>query len=297
MIFSIQASTNDGTGGGENGNFSDRLNYPHGGPFGCCGFHQPSQNLVNAYKTGANGLPLADFNSTELDPANDNVDPRLDFTVGRDNVPYYDWGTHDPSWIRSRGYAGPFSPKKFIYDKNSGAGSAVGWSNFQLSSVNIPIIRYADVLLMLAECEVELNNLERARELVNMVRTRASNCAQGTGAAPVGIDDAAINWAKYKVSTYDNAWTDQAAARAAVRTERRLELALEGHRFFDLRRWGFDYAKQVIGDYVAVEKTRRAYLAQTVDFQQKHMLFPIPAIQITLSQKDGVPQLKQNPGW
>jgi starch-binding outer membrane protein, SusD/RagB family len=296
MIFSIQASANDGSGGGENGNFADRLNYPHGGPFGCCGFHQPSQNLVNAFKVDANGLPKADFNATELDPATDNVDPRLDFTVGRDDVPYHDWGLHAPSWIRSRSYAGPYSPKKLIYDKNSGAGSAVGWSNFQLSALNIPIIRYSDVLLMLAECEVELNNLERARELVNIVRARAAGCGQGPS-SPVDIADPSITWAKYKVGTYTAAWTDQAAARAAVRMERRVELAMEGHRFFDLRRWGFDYASKTLKEYVAVEKTRRQYLAQAVEFQQKHMLYPIPQIQIILSQKDGTAQLKQNPGW
>lgn len=296
MIFSIQASTNDGTSEGQNGNFSDRLTYPHGGPFGCCGFHQPSQNLVNAYKVDVNGLPVPNFNDTELNPAADFVDPRLDFTVGRDDVPYHDWGIHAPSWIRSRSYAGPYSPKKIIYDKNSGAASAVGWSNFQLSALNIPIIRYSDVLLMLAECEVELNNLERARALVNMVRERAAGCGQGPS-SPVDIADPNITWAKYKVGTYTAVWSNQAAAREAVRTERRLELALEGHRFFDLRRWGFDYAKKVLGDYVAVEKTRRPYLAQSVEFQQKHMLYPLPAIQITLSQKDGAAQLKQNPGW
>ena len=79
--------------------------------------------------------------------------------------------------------------------------------------------------------------------------------------------------------------------------ERRVELAMEGHRFFDLRRWGFDYASKTINEYLAVEKTRRQYLAQGVEFQQKHMLYPIPQIQIILSQKDGAAQLKQNPGW
>jgi starch-binding outer membrane protein, SusD/RagB family len=297
MIFSIQASTNDGTGGGENGNFSDRLNYPHGGPFGCCGFHQPSQNLVNAFKVDANGLPMANFNDVEYNQATDFVDPRLDFTVGRDDVPFYDWGNHAANWIRSRSYAGPYSPKKFIYDKASGAGSSVGWSNFQLSALNIPIIRYSDVLLMLAECEVELNNLERARELVNLVRARAGACSQGAGVVSADISDPTITWAKYKVNTYSDAWSNQDAAREAVRMERRVELAMEGHRFFDLRRYGFDYAKRTLDQYGAVEKTRRPYIAQQINFEQKHMLFPLPEIQITLSQKAGAATLKQNPGW
>lgn len=295
MILSAQASVNDGTGGGENGNFADRLNFPHGGsPFGCCGFHQPSQNLVNAHKVDATtGLPLFDtFNDSDVELSTP-VDPRLDWTVGRDDVPYLNWGLHAPSWIRSRAWAGPFSPKKFSgYD---GQQSSVGWSNIQLSPVNIPILRYADVLLMLAEAEVELGSLERARELVNLVRARAGNCAQGPDGSIVPIDDAGITWATYKVNTYDEAWTDKTAATAAVRMERRLELALEGHRFFDLKRWGV--AQEVLNAYFDVEKTKRTYMTATTGYEPRHDLFPIPSAQVELSKKDGVAQLVQNTGW
>ncbi len=294
MIFSIQASVNDGTSEGQNGNFADRLNFPHGGsPFGCCGFHQPSQNLVNAHRVDANGLPLLDtFNDADLD-STETTDPRLDWTVGRDNVPYLDWGTHGPTWIRARAWAGPYSPKKFTHA--NGEQSSVGWSNIQLSPVNIPIIRYADVLLMLAECEVELNNLERARELVNMIRMRAGNCAQGGSGGPVVIDDASITWATYDVQPYNDAWTDQAVARKAVRMERRLELALEGHRFFDLRRWGT--AKEVLNAYFAVEETKRSYMTATNGYEDRHDLMPLPTVQIELSKVEGSAQLIQNPGY
>lgn len=294
MIFSIQSSVNDGTSEGQNGNFADRLNNPHGGsPFGCCGFHQPSQNLVNANKTDANGLPITDFNSSDV-TLTDNVDPRLDWTVGRDGVPYLEWGTHAPEWIRSRSWAGPYSPKKFA--PNAGELSSVGWSNLQLNSVNRPIIRYADVLLMLAETEVEVGSLERARELVNMIRKRAGACAQGAdGGTTNNINDPKITWATYKVGTYDAPFSSKEAARAAVRTERRLELALEGHRFFDLKRWGV--AKQVLNDYLSVESSKRTYLKDATPFSDKHNLYPIPSVQIELSKKDGVAQLKQNPGY
>ncbi|MEL6590448.1 MAG: RagB/SusD family nutrient uptake outer membrane protein [Bacteroidota bacterium] len=294
MIFSIQASVNDGTSEGQNGNFADRLNFPHGGsPFGCCGFHQPSQNLVNAHRVDANGLPLLDsFNDADLGDT-EPTDPRLDWTVGRDNVPFLDWGTHEPSWIRSRAWAGPYSPKKFTHA--NGQESSVGWSNIQLSPVNIPIIRYADVLLMLAECEVELNNLERARELVNLIRARAANCAQGAEGDPVAIDDAGITWATYSIGTYDSPWTDQAVARQAVRMERRLEMALEGHRFFDLRRWGV--AKEVLNAYFAVEETKRTYMTATTGYEDRHDLMPLPTVQIELSKVDGNAQLQQNPGY
>ena len=294
MVFSIQASVNDGTGGGENGNFADRLTFPHGGsPFGCCGFHQPSQNLVNFHKVDDSGLPIGDnFNEADV-TTDDLVDPRLDWTIGRDGVPFLDHGTHEPAWIRNRAFAGPYSVKKFIYA--AGEESTVGWSNKQLNAVNIPIIRYADVLLMLAECEVESGSLERARELVNMIRARAGACAQGPDGGVTSIDDPGITWANYRVGTYDEPWTDQAAARKAVRTERRLEMAMEGHRFFDLKRWGV--AEQVINDYLAVEKTRRNYLESTGGMEARHNLFPIPFTQIQLSAVDGTPMLTQNPGY
>ncbi|RMG23239.1 MAG: RagB/SusD family nutrient uptake outer membrane protein [Bacteroidetes bacterium] len=301
-VLAYQASSNDGDGGGANGNRNDRLNFPHGGsPFGCCGFHQPSQNLVNAFKVDADGLPLLDgsWNNSDL-TADDFVDPRLDWTVGRDGVPFLDWGPHAPGWIRDRAWAGPYSPKKNIYEKASGAGSTVGWASYQLHSMNLHLLRYADVILMLAEAEVAVGTLERARELVNMVRSRAGACAQGPDGVAIEttIDDPAITWAKYKVSTYPAghaAFASQASARDAVRMERRLELAMEGHRFFDLRRWGI--AKEVLNNYIAVEKTRRNYLTGASPYEDRHNLYPLPTVQIELSTVDGELRLVQNPGW
>ena len=298
-ILAYQASTNDGDPNGENGNRNDRLNFPHGGsPFGCCGFHQPSQNLVNAHKVDASGLPFLDgsFNDSDVELATP-VDPRLDWNVGRDDVPFLDWGLHTPNWIRDRAYAGPYSPKKHIYEQESGARSSVGWNNAHLSSQNAHLLRYADLLLLLAEAEVELNNLERAREIVNEIRTRAGNCAQGPEAGPieVAIDDPSITWATYQVGTYDDPWTDQATARAAVRMERRLELAMEGHRFFDLRRWGI--ATDVLNSYIAEEQTKRQYLTAAAPYTDRHNFYPIPSVQIELSTVDGEQRLTQNPGW
>ncbi len=298
-VLAYQASTNDGDPGGENANRNDRLNFPHSGsPFGCCGFHQPSQNLVNAFKVDGDGLPLLDgsFNDSELTSA-DAVDPRLDWTVGRDDVPFLDWGLHAPGWIRAREWAGPFSPKKNIYEQASGARSSVGWNNAHLHSMNMHIYRYAEVMLLLAEAEVEAGSLEVARGLVNQIRTRAGACAQGPDgvAVEVPIDDPGITWATYSVGTYDAAWTDQAVARDAVRMENRLELAMEGHRFFNLRRWGI--AADVLNDYIAVEQTRRNYLTASNTFEGRHSLYPLPTVQIELSTVDGEGRLVQNPGW
>ncbi len=305
-IFAYQASANDGETNGNNANYGERLNFPHSGsPFGCCGFHQPSQNLVNYYRVDGAGLPLAlsdpnwnsnnaNFTSTNLAP----VDPRLDWTVGRDGVPYKDWGPHAAGWIRAPAYGGPYSPKKNAHEKASGAESSVGWVPTQLNSVNIHIFRYADLLLLLAEAEVEAGVVENARTIVNEIRTRAGKTAQGPGtdraSIAVPINDARITWATYRIGLYTTPWT-QAEGRERVRAERRLELAMEGQRFFDLERWGI--AAATLNAYVAVEKNRRLYLAGAEAFTARHRYYPIPAIQIELSKANGQNTLTQNPGW
>lgn len=295
MIFSTQASVNDGNPEGDNANFSNRLANPHGGsPIGCCGFHQPTQNLVNAYRVDANGLPLLD-NSFDNNPtAEEAVDPRLDWVAGRDGIPFLNWGTHEPSWVRDRGYSSEYNIKKF--SEANGESSNVGWVNTQLSPINVPLIRYADVILMLAEIDVENNMLEAARTKVNMIRARAGNCAQGEGIDPVAIDDPTTS-ATYAVGEYTEAWTDQNAAREAVRLERRLELALEGHRFYDLRRYGTDYMINTMEDYFTVEQTRRPFLQAHQPVQARHVRYPIPTAAIQLSVVDGVPTLRQNDGY
>jgi hypothetical protein len=308
-ILAYQASANDGEPNGDNANYGERLNFPHSGsPLGCCGFHQPSQNLVNFYAVDAAGLPRAlsdpnwnanEANVTAAVTATSPVDPRLDWTVGRDGVPYKDWGAHAPSWIRAPGYGGPYSPKKNVHEKSSGAQSTVGWFPAQLNSVRIHIFRYADLLLMLAEAEVEAGSLENARTIVNQVRTRAGVRAQGPGTdkatIAVPINSPSITWAQYRVGLYTAPFASQAAARNAVRFERRLELAMEGQRFFDLRRWGV--AQEVLNGYLTRERTRRPYLQAASPVDARHNLYPIPNTQIQLSRVDGQDRLKQNPGW
>ena len=296
MIFSAQASANDGDPNGDNANFSQRLANPHGGsPIGCCGFHQPTQSLVNAYRVTADGLPLNENTSTSNPTADDPIDPRLDWIAGRDGVPYLDWGTHEASWIRDRGYSSEYSPKKFIQAVNES--SNVGWVNTQLSPINVPIIRYSDVVLMLAEIDVENNNLDDARAKVNMIRERAGNCAQGADQFGVPLDDASTGHANYVVSTYDDSWSDQEDAREAVRLERRLELAMEGHRFFDLKRYGQDYMITTMTRHFNVEKDRRPFIQAFEAPAPYHMNYPIPTSAIQLSLVDGTPTLRQNTGY
>lgn len=349
-IFAYEASVNDGNGDGENSNFGERLNFPSAGsPFGCCGFNQPSQNLVNYFQVDANGLPLALSNTTTWNANSNNfnasnstvaVDPRIDWTVGRDNVPFKDWGLHGAGWVRSIPHGGFYSAKKNTHEAASGAQSNVGWTNTQLNSVNIHIYRYADLLLMLAEAEVEAGSLANAQAIVNQIRTRAGVKVQGCGLPTdskaaaaevavyptcaghpemaVAINDPSIKWANYQIGTYPAGsaqFATPASARDAVRAERRIELAMEGQRMFDLRRWGIadvtlnGYALDGIGG--GVEKNRLskipipgdtvAYVQQFTSAERyvkgKHDLYPIPDTQIQLSKVGGTSALTQNPGW
>ncbi len=323
-ILTYEASVNDGEPGGNNSNYGERLNFPYSGsPFKCCGFHQPSQDLVNYYAVDANGLPAAlsnpNWNANNADFAGGTmtpVDPRLDWTVGRDNTPFKDWGLPDPTWNRDRSYSGPYSPKKNAHEQASvgTSQSTVGWEPPQLNAVKMHIFRYADMLLLLAEAEVEAGSPENARIIVNQIRTRAANAVQGCGSADastlklypackgdtrlaVPIGDPSITWANYKVGLYPaGSFSDQTYARNAVRAERRLELAMEGQRFFDLKRWGT--YQQTLTDYVAAERVRfPAYFAGAAPVTPRYQFYPIPSAQIELSKVGSAPALKQNPGW
>jgi len=300
-IFEVEYSVNDGAAGGENGNIGSTLNYPYGGGAftTCCGFFQPSVNLVNAFKTDANGLPLLDtFNNTDLPndqgiestapftPYAGPLDPRLDWTVGRRGIPYLDWGVHPgKAYVRDQTYGGPYSPKKHVSAKADPSFA----SNNRLNANNFRMIRYAQVLLWLAEIETEIGSLDKARGYVNQIRARAAKPegfvknADGTPAA------------NYVIKEYSTPWADQAFARKAVRFEERLELGMEGNRRFDLVRWGV--AAETMNAYYAVEGTKRAYLKGSQFVKGKHEYFPIPVQEILNSQVAGKTTLVQNNGY
>jgi len=302
-LFSVQMSLSN-SDQARNSNWLNQLANPVGGGFGCCGFHQPKQNLVNAFHTDAAGLPLLgtdkwldDSNNSDVDFKTQNVDP------------YWDWAVHDKTFIRSRTYSGPYSPKKMQPYSTSPIVSG-GWNGASNNGVNVPVIRLADVILLLAEAKVELNKLDEARVLVNKVRARAGNCAQGGfthGAAEkvitYNLSDPAITWATYKVGQYPPTWTDQVMARKAVRFERRLELAMEGHRLFDIRRWDDQepgYFKKIIDTAYGIEKARGktgGYYVDAVPVGSQHRWYPFPFIEVQLSTENGKPTLTQNPGF
>lgn len=319
-IFAFQASSQDGSPDASNSNYGERLNFPYApSHFQCCGFDPPSLNLVNFFKTdAATGLPLAVTSPTTWntgdnpvvagDPA--PVDPRLDWTVGRDGVPFKDWGLYSVSWVRDVANGGPYMPKKIIHEKGSGQEANVGWQPQQQSSINMHIYRYADMLLMLAEADVETNNLAGALTIVNQIRTRAGVTAQGPGNTradmAIPINDPRITWATYRIGLYP-AFPDANYARQAVQIERRLELAMEGQRLFDLRRYG--NAAAVINGYLTGtgpapwgsnggrEDARRTYKKSAEAYAARHRWYAIPQDQIDISKVGGQETLKQNPGW
>jgi hypothetical protein len=322
-VFAAQTSVKDNSsvdwGGDPNGNYGDILNFPYtGGPGACCGFYNPSQDLANAFKTDAAGLPLIDtyFQGNAVSaqttlpaagaPYVGNVDPRIDFTMGRPGIPYLDWGVHPgEAWIRNPVNDGNKSPKKNVYaDSQKDAFTDVGsayWGPTELVANNVNIIRFADVLLWAAECAVEANDLATATNYVNLLRTRAANptywvyknSAYDAASATYAVQTTPAD--TYKVSPYPATFASQDAARKAVRFERRLELGMEGQRFFDLVRWGI--AAETVNTFIAREKILRPLKANAVFTAGKHELMPIPQNEIDNMNSDGTTRLEQNPGY
>ena len=304
-IFEVQYAISSASGDASNRGIG--LAHPYTDPWGCCGFYQASQNLVNAYKT-ENGLPMLDtFNDANVSFATDpgttlstytgTLDPRLDHSVGRPGILYKGFKIYQTDFVRDLSYAGPYFSMKHVAEPEAfGQG---GWGN--LSANNYRIMRLDMIYLWLAEAEVELGDLERARTLVNEIRTRAANPEGFVPLATQGTDrndftiEAGTPAANYDIATYDAAWTDPVTARKAVRFETRLEFALEGHRFFDLQRWGI--AAETLNAYIASESQQRTYLSGKSFEAGKNEFFPIPIEAIDRSAVEGQPTLTQDPNY
>lgn len=291
-VFAIQYSKDDGTPKGRL-DYGHALNYPMNTEFGCCGFHVPSHDLINAFKTDANGLPLFDtYNDVDVAESGDymtsSFDPRLSHTVAIPGKPF----KYKTNFIFLRSWAR--APE--VYDAFASLKEAVAPDDpsfqkvppFMSSSKNWDVIRYADVLLFKAEALIELGRQNEALTLINDLRTRSGNSTARLK-QPDGTPSA-----NYKIATYQPGvnctWT-QAFARQALRWERRLEFATEGYHFFDLVRWGI--AAEYINKYFTVEKTRSAHLNDALFKKNRDEYLPIPLNQINYSR--GLYQ--QNTGW
>ncbi len=288
-IFTAQHAINP-NGGGDNANVGDMLGGLYGSaPANCCGFFNPSFDLVNSFRVTAAGLPMldntyrnnpykSDFGLTGGAKTNYEVDrtlaidPRLDYTVGRRGVPYKDWGVMPgDDWIRDPAFGGPFVGYKHMIPQADFPGNVQSGGVNYVTGLDVNIIRLADVYLMAAECAAETGDLAYALARVNNVRVRAANIPPKT----VG----GANVAAYDVKPYP-AFASKEYALNAIRFERRLELALEGHRYFDLVRWGI--AKETLEAYSAFEGSIiAAYGGLT--FADRNNYFPIPQEQIDRS--------------
>jgi len=315
-VFAAQTSVQDGSsvdwGGDPNGNYGDILNFPYsGGPGACCGFYNPSQDLADAYKTDANGLPLLDtwysgnHVSDVVTPYTGTLDPRIDWTMGRKGIPYLDWGKHPgDAWIRNPGADGHFSPIKNVYaasqkDSYTDVGSAY-WGPTELVANNVNIIRFSDVLLWAAECAADANDLPAAMGYVNQVRSRASDASgwvysdgsyNASTSTYTGGETPAAN---YKIGLYTSFPSKDYAVKA-VQFERRIELAMEGQRFFDLVRYGT--AGTVLNAYYDRYRAIMPLKANAHWTAGKNEVFPIPQGEIDNLNSDGVTRLVQNPNY
>ena len=258
-------------------NWSNLLNttYSEGALFGTGDdFFLGSQNLVDAFATDNNGLPYLDgsdhyVKTTENGDGNydGNVDPRLDFTVGRLGMPFRGH-TYNKKWCRAYDIYGEYSGKKGLIDPSSP--DMVQGFPWGASALNYCIIRYSDIVLLKAEALIEQNKqLDEARTLINDVRKKAQRSIDGNY-TPQDLDPFNAN---YNVGLYPSEGWTQEYARKAVRMERRLELAMEGNRWFDLLRW--NTAVSTVNAYMQSEKKYHTYYAGN-SISEDELYFPVP---------------------
>ena len=310
-IFSTQNVANAGSSDAASGDLN--LNYPYSAGIGatCCDFFKPSFDLANSFRVDASGLPVDmaqangayDNSNNELKtdvgllpadaftPDTRPVDPRLDHTVGRRGIPYLDYGLFTSAWTRNQAFGGPYSTKKYVFYLGQ-QGTVADVSNWTKgwAATNIVLMRYSDVLLMAAEAEVEVGSLTTAMNYVNQVRTRAANPA---GFVKTSDGKAAAN---YVISLYPaSAFASKDVARNTVRFERKIELAEEGQRFFDLVRWGI--AAPTLNAFLTYEKTKLSNAYSGATFTSgKNEYLPLPQTQLDLQNGSSI-VLKQNPGY
>ncbi len=281
-VFAVQCSDyqDDNTTFGR-ANWSNMLN-------GCwgmwsCGwdFHKPSQNLVNAFKT-KNGLPMFDdYNEEIAYPVNGQMngqkwDPRLFHTVGMPTYPYkyeaeYMMTKNNSRTPNTYGY---YTSLKEVPQRSKGETYNGSWQAF---AMNDYVFRYTDVMLMRAEALVELDKLSEARTIINDIRQRAANSI-----------DKHIAYAKNQceIALYPETYfQNKGMARQCLRWERRLEMAMENGRYFDLRRWGV--ASKTLNTYFVTEQhsiydgqTYAQYYKDARYEAGKNEFFPIPYNQL-----------------
>ena len=282
-LWAIQYSRNDGTVYG-NLNFSNRLIVPcipkvHDSG---CDFYKPSHNLVSAYRTNSDGLPmLDDFADVEYTVgSSQTVDPRLFVTVGVPGTPYMFnpnfMISESNAWSRSGGTFGYFVSLKQNVDPALTDSYLYLCDSQWASSMNRIVFRYADVLLMRAEALAQLGQTSEAIALVNTVRERAAGMA---------VNSVVSNYpnkygVRYAVGKYNGSYSKDQTMKI-IKMERRLELAMESERFFDLVRWGD--AATVLNKYYTSESDKMNFLSGSQFTANKNEYLPVPWEQMAAS--------------
>ena len=320
-VFAVQFTVKDGAYG-SNGQLGLCLVLPLVPGCEGSGAGGVSRSTINTFKTDAvTGLPLFDTyddfdlpdnayidDSAPFTPYAGTLDSRLDNSVMRRGIPLLDWGLPISAWYYNKVISSPYNMIKYFFKKSEKdiLAETIGWD--YVTSANYDMIRFADVLLLAAECEVEVGSLANAEGYVNQVRERA---ADPDGWVKTYVDDndpskgfTTAPAANYKVGLYTGQFSQgQDYARKAVRFERRLELAFEGHYFADLQRWdnGTGYMADQINHTIDHENLLPAEHAPSIKsakfIKGKHEIYPIPQTQIDKSTVNGVATLVQNPGY
>jgi hypothetical protein len=253
------------------------------------GYHRcPTQDMVDAFDM-ANGLPITDP-ASGYDPDNpyENRDPRFYYSIIYNGSMYYNKSGHKLKPVDT--YLG--APQDGILPMSSGSASHTGyyWRKMMDELIPysgggntnrcLPVLRYAEILLNLAEAANETNNTELAVDQLIAIRQRA------------GIEPGDDN--RYGIP----ANVDQAQLRKLIQNERFVELAFEGKRFFDLRRsklfpeidGTYSHGMQITkaGNKFTYEKIE----LQKLNFKDNLYLFPLPQGEVGLN-----PEMLQNPGW
>lgn len=208
-------------------------------------------------------------------------DPRMKATIILPYTRYAGWYANAPEdcefilapgiasgkgFIRTNQNYETYLWRKFVPEGNMGGAI----NNRQHTPINFPLIRYADVLLMMAECENELGHLDEAVKLINQVRSRESVKMPGINSGPA----------------YLNAKTKEEVFKR-IRHERAVEFAGEGLSFSDMKRWKLLEELDGRKESDITGKYRYTRSAKSRDY-----LWPIPGTEIEKN-----PDLKQNPGW
>lgn len=297
VLWELQFSVDDGTPNG-NLNFGNALTTPWWSPyFSCCDFHKPSYNMVNAFRTDQDGSPLFEtFNNTSAHSnynayfSNNTFDPRIGHTVAIPGLPWKYQNQQNPVLFDSAGSRQPdvygyfHSLKENIRTDSPGLVDLFWMHN----SKNQAVVRYDEVLLMKAEILIELGRPDEALPIINQIRQRAANSID-----KLTFSDGSPTL-NYNIEPYEDGvninWT-QENARKALRWEKRLELAMEGDRWFDLVRWGI--AEEVMNAHFEKESQRRQWFEVARFTEGRDEYRPIPQEQMNLSE--GI--YTQNPGY